>query len=234
MLNINNINIGYGKIGVLWDVSLNVKENEIVALVGNNGAGKSTLLNTISGLMSPSSGTIDFMGKKINGQPAYKIAKSGITCVPEGGKPFADMTIQENLHMGGYVNRRVRGEKKTLRQVHDLFPILKIRAKQLARTLSGGERQMLAMGRSLMAQPKLLMFDEPSYGLSPLIVKKLFEIIEKLHGQGITILIVEQNISHALQVADRGYVLENGRIVLEGSGAELLENEHLKIAYLGI
>ena len=234
MLNLNNINIGYGKINVLWNVSLNVKEDEIVALVGNNGAGKSTLLNTVSGLMSPSSGTIDFMGKKINGQPAYKIAKSGIACVPEGGKPFADMTIQENLNMGGYVHPRVRGENKTLRQVHDLFPILKIRAKQLARTLSGGERQMLAMGRSLMAQPKLLMFDEPSYGLSPLIVKQLFEIIKKLHSQGITILIVEQNISHALQIADRGYVLENGCIVLEGSGAELLENEHLKTAYLGI
>jgi len=234
MLNLNNINIGYGKIGVLWNVSLSVKENEIVALVGNNGAGKSTLLNTITGLMSPASGTIEFMGHKIDGRPAYKIAKAGISCVPEGGKPFADMTIRENLNMGGFVHPRAKGEDKTLRQVHDLFPILKSRAKQLARTLSGGERQMLAMGRSLMAKPKLLMFDEPSYGLSPLIVKQLFEIIKKLHGQGITILVVEQNISHALQIADRGYVLENGRIVLEGTGEELLENEHLKTAYLGI
>jgi len=234
MLNLNNINIGYGKIGVLWDVSLQVKENEIVALVGNNGAGKSTLINTIAGLMAPSSGSIEFMGQKISGLPPYKIAKAGISCVPEGGKPFTDMTIQENLNMGGYLRPRVKGENKTLRQVQKLFPILAARTNQLARTLSGGERQMLAMGRSLMAEPKLLMFDEPSYGLSPLIVKQLFEIIKKLHGQGITILVVEQNIGHALQIADRGYVLENGRIVLQGSGAELLENEHLKTAYLGL
>lgn len=234
MLRLENINVGYGKTSVLWDVSLEVKQNEIVALVGNNGAGKSTLLNTITGLMSPTSGAIHFLGQKISGMPPYKIAKKGLACVPEGGKPFADMTIQENLNMGGYLRPRAKKGNKTLDQVRTLFPILADRTHQLARTLSGGERQMLAMGRALMAEPKLLMFDEPSYGLSPLIVKQLFQIIKKLHHQGITILVVEQNISHALQIADRGYVLENGRIVMKGPGAQLLENEHLKTAYLGL
>ncbi len=234
MLKVNNINAAYGKIDVLWDVSMRVAEKEIVALVGANAAGKTTMLNTISGLLHPGAGTLEFLGRRIDGTPPYQIATMGISHVPEGGKPFPDMTVLENLEMGAYINETWKKRAETLSQVYEFFPILKKRSGQLARTLSGGERQMLAMGRGVMAKPRLFMFDEPSYGLAPIIVKELFEFIRLLHGQGMTILIVEQNIRHALEVSSRGYVLENGRIVLEGESIGLLDNDHVRKAYLGL
>lgn len=234
MLKVNNIKAAYGKVDVLWDVSMRVAEKEIVALVGANAAGKTTMLNTISGLLHPGAGTLEFLGRRIDGTPPYQIATMGISHVPEGGKPFPDMTVLENLEMGAYINETWKKREETLGQVYEFFPILKNRSGQLARTLSGGERQMLAMGRGLMAKPRLFMFDEPSYGLAPIIVKELFEFIRLLHGQGMTILIVEQNIRHALEVSSRGYVLENGRIVLEGDSIGLLDNDHVRKAYLGL
>jgi len=234
MLKVNNLKTFYGKVAVLWDVSLRVDEREIVALVGSNGAGKTTMLNTISGLLHPASGTLEFLGRRIEGMSPHRIVQLGISHVPEGGKPFPDMTVHENLEMGAYVSEAWKSKKEMLDRVYRTFPRLKARAGQLARTLSGGERQMLAMGRSLMSRSRLCMFDEPSYGLAPLLVRELFDIIKRLCDQGITILLVEQNIRHALEVADRGYVLENGRIVLEGESKWLLQNDHVKKAYLGL
>jgi branched-chain amino acid transport system ATP-binding protein len=234
MLKVNKIKTFYGKVGVLWDVSLNVDEKEIVALVGSNGAGKTTMLNTISGLLHPASGTLEFLGRRIEGMSPHLIVQLGISHVPEGGKPFPDMTVHENLEMGAYISETWKKKKEMLDHVYHTFPRLKERAGQVAKTLSGGERQMLAMGRSLMSRSRLCMFDEPSYGLAPLLVKELFGFIKTLSEQGITILLVEQNIRHALEVADRGYVLENGRIVLEGESKGLLQNDHVKKAYLGL
>ena len=234
MLKVNDLKTFYGKVAVLWEVSLRVDEREIVALVGSNGAGKTTMLNTISGLLHPASGTLEFLGTRIEGMSPHRIVQLGISHVPEGGKPFPDMTVHENLEMGAYVSEAWKGKKEMLDRVYQTFPRLKARAGQLARTLSGGERQMLAMGRSLMSRSRLCMYDEPSYGLAPLLVRELFDIIKRLCEQGITILLVEQNIRHALEVADRGYVLENGRIVLEGESKWLLQNDHIKKAYLGL
>ena len=234
MLKVSNVKASYGKVGVLWDVCMRISEKEIVALIGANAAGKTTMLNTISGLIHPRSGALEFLGRRIDGIPPYRIAKMGISHVPEGGKPFPDMTVLENLEMGAYINETWKRRKETLGRVYQFFPILKKCSGQLARTLSGGERQMLAMGRGLMSRPRLFMFDEPSYGLAPIIVTELFKFIQLLHEQGRTILIVEQNIRHALEVASRAYVLENGRIVLEGESRELLENDHVKKAYLGL
>jgi branched-chain amino acid transport system ATP-binding protein len=234
MLKVNNIKTFYGKVAVLWDVSLQVDEKEIVALVGSNGAGKTTMLNTISGLLLPASGTLEFFGRRIDGMAPHEIVKFGISYVPEGGKPFPDMTVRENLEMGAYISEAWKRKEEMLNQAYHIFPILKERSGQLARTLSGGERQMLAMGRSLMSSSRLCMFDEPSYGLAPLLVKELFDFIKTLRDQGMTILLVEQNIRNALEVADRAYVLENGRIVLEGGNKELLQNDHVRKAYLGL
>lgn len=234
MLKISNIRAAYGRINVLWDVSMGVHEKEIVALVGANAAGKTTMLNTISGIIPPESGNMEFLGQRITGMQPYRIAKMGIVHVPEGGKLFSDMSVRENLEMGAYIEEPWRIREKSLDQVYQFFPVLKKRSRQLAQTLSGGERQMLAMGRGLMARPKLMMFDEPSYGLAPIIVDNLFEFIKRLHDEGITILVVEQNIRHALEVSSRGYVLENGRIVLEGMSHDLLENDHIGKAYLGL
>jgi branched-chain amino acid transport system ATP-binding protein len=234
MLKVNNIRAFYGKVGVLWDVSLKIDEKEIVALVGSNGAGKTTMLNTISGLLLPASGSLEFLGRRIDGVAPHEIVKLGISYVQEGGKPFPDMTVHENLEMGAYISETWKRKGETLDQVYQIFPKLKERAAQLARTLSGGERQMLAMGRSLMSRSKLCMFDEPSYGLAPLLVKELFDFIKTLREQGMTILLVEQNIRNALEIADRAYVLENGQIVLEGESKKLLENDHIKKAYLGL
>jgi branched-chain amino acid transport system ATP-binding protein len=234
MLEVVNVETFYGKTQALWDVCLSVSVKEIVALVGANEAGKTTLLNTISGLLSPASGHVEFLGKRIDGLAPHAIVDMGIAYVPEGGKPFTDMTVRENLEMGAYPLRTWKDRRERLEQVYEIFPVLKGREGQSARTLSGGERQMLAMGRSLMARPRLCMFDEPSYGLAPLMVKELFKFIITLNGQGITILLVEQNIRHALNAANRAYVLENGRIVLEGKGAEMLQDDHIKKAYLGL
>ena len=234
MLEVNNINTFYGKMGALWDVSLKVNEREIVALVGANGAGKTTLLNTISGLLHPASGTVEFLGNRIDGLTPHAIVGLGISHIPEGRKLFADMTVRENLEMGAYPHHAWKQKEETLKQVYQVFPTLKERESQLARTLSGGEQQMLAMGRGLMSRPRLCMFDEPSYGLAPRLVLEVFQIIKSLREHGLTVLLIEQNVRRTLEIADRAYVLENGRVVLEGTCAQCLESEHVKKAYLGL
>jgi branched-chain amino acid transport system ATP-binding protein len=234
MLEICSLDARYGKVQALWDVCLQIDEAEIVALVGSNGAGKTTLLNTISGLLRPASGSVAFLGKRIDGLPSHAIVEMGISLVPEGGRVFPDMTVRENLEMGAYPYRAWKHKERTLEQVYQVFPVLKERVGQLARTLSGGERQMLAMGRGLMSRPKLCLFDEPSYGLAPLLVTEIFRVIQGLRDQGITILLIEQNVRRALEIADRAYVLENGRICLEGACTEMLESDHVRKAYLGL
>ena len=234
MLKVNNLNVLYGKLQALWDVSFRVEEGEIVALVGANAAGKSTLLNSISGLLRPASGTIEFLGKEINGLAAYQIVEAGISQIPEGRKLFPSMSVRENLELGAYTKQAWDKRDETIEDIYQLFPILKERIKQQARTLSGGEQQMVAIARGLMSRPKLYMLDEPSQGLSPVLVSEVFDIINNLHEHGTTILLVEQNVERTLEVADRAYVLENGRIVLEGKGKELVENKHIKKAYLGL
>jgi len=234
MLKVNNINTFYGKLQALWDVSFRVEEKEIVALVGANGAGKTTVLNTISNLLYPASGTVEFLGKRIDRMPPYRIVELGISHVPEGRKLFADMTVRENLEMGAYTHHAWKRKEETLEQVYQVFPSLKEREGQLARTLSGGEQQMLAMGRGLMSRPRLCMFDEPSSGLAPILMMEVFVVIKKLREQGTTILLVEQNVQRALEIADRAYVLENGRVALEGKGKELLQEELVRKAYLGL
>jgi branched-chain amino acid transport system ATP-binding protein len=234
MLELNAVNTYYGKIRALWDVSLRVDEKEIVALVGANGAGKTTMLNTISGMIHPTSGSMQFCGQRIDRLLSYQIVKIGISHIPEGGKPFPDMTVRENLEMGAYSVETWGNREETLEQVYKIFPILKERARQLARTLSGGERQMLSIGRGLMSRPRLCALDEPSYGLAPLLVKEIFNVIKALRDQGMTLLLVEQNVQQSLEIADRGYVLENGHVVSEGKSRELLQNDHIKKAYLGL
>ncbi len=234
MLEVSEIDTYYGKVQALWGVSLRIDEKEIVALVGANGAGKTTLLNTISGVLHPSSGSTTFLGEKIDRLTSPAIVKLGISHVPEGGKPFPDMSVRENLEMGAYPYHAWKRKQETLKQVYQVFPRLKEREGQLARTLSGGERQMLAMGRGLMSRPRLCALDEPSYGLAPLLVKELFNVIKALRDQGMTLLVVEQNVQQTLEIADRAYVLENGRIVSEGKSRELLQNDHIKKAYLGL
>jgi branched-chain amino acid transport system ATP-binding protein len=234
MLEICNVTTLYGKVQALWDVCLEINETEIVALIGSNGAGKTTLLNTITGLTPPTSGSVTFFGEQINGLPPHAIVELGISHIPEGGKVFPDMTVRENLEMGAYSSNAWKQREQTLEHVYQVFPILKEREKQLARTLSGGERQMLAMGRGLMSIPKLCIFDEPSYGLAPIMVSEIFRIIKELRDQGITILLIEQNVRHTLETADRAYVLESGRICLEGECGELLQSDYVRKAYLGL
>jgi branched-chain amino acid transport system ATP-binding protein len=234
MLEVNTINTFYGKIQALWDVSIKVNEAEIVALVGANGAGKSTLLHTISGLIRPTSGTITFLGQRIDSLSSHTIVELGISHIPEGRRLFTDMSVRENLEMGAYSSRSWKQKEETLEEVYQVFPRLKERVGQLARTLSGGEQQMVAMGRGLMSRPKLLIFDEPSNGLAPTLVLEVFQVIESLREQGLTILLIEQNVRRTLEIADRAYVLENGRVVLEGSCGECLESEHVRKAYLGL
>jgi len=234
MLEVNNVSASYGRIQVLWDVCLKVNEGEIVALVGTNGAGKTTLLHTISGIMRPSSGTITYRGQRIDGLPPHIIVELGISHIPEGRKLFVDMSIQENLEMGAYPRRAWKKKGETLAQVYELFPRLKERAKQLASTLSGGEQQMLAMGRGLMSKPELCIIDEPSNGLAPKLVAEVFQIIKSLRDQGKTILLIEQNVRQTLEIADRALVLENGRMTLGGSCEDLLKSDHIRKAYLGL
>ncbi len=234
MLDVKKINTFYGKVQVLWDVSLKVVKKEIVAFIGANGAGKTTLINTISGLLRPASGTIKFLGKSIGGLAPHSIVERGICHIPEGRRLFPDMSVHENLEMGAYLPRAWKQKEETLEHVYQLFPILKERGGQLARTLSGGEQQMLAMGRGLMSRPKLCIIDEPSNGLSPLLVKEIFDIIEGLRKQDIAILLIEQNVRQTLELADRAYVLENGRVILSGEGKKLLKKELIKKAYLGL
>jgi branched-chain amino acid transport system ATP-binding protein len=234
MLEVESVSAYYGKIRALWDVSIKVEKGEIVALIGANAAGKTTILDTISGLVHPATGSVTFLGRRLDQMQAHDIVKLGICHVPEGGKAFPEMTIRENLEMGAYSDAAWEKKGETLKQVYEMFPLLKQREKQLARTLSGGERQMLAIGRGLMSRPTLCAFDEPSYGLSPLMVKEIFDVIKTLRDQGMTVLLVEQDVQQSLEIADRGYVLENGRVALEGSSANLLQNDHVKKAYLGL
>ncbi|MHB1343025.1 MAG: ABC transporter ATP-binding protein [Thermoleophilia bacterium] len=233
MLEIDGLSASYGKVQVLWDVSLQVNEGEFVALVGANGAGKTTLLNAISGVMKPGSGSVTFMGHKVDGSPPNTIVDLGLSHIPESRQVFTDMSVRENLEMGAYPSRAWKSRRETMKRVFGLFPRLEERAGQLARSLSGGEQQMLAMGRGLMSLPKMCMIDEPSNGLAPLIVTEIFEILKTLHKEGITILLVEQNVRQTLAIADRAYVLENGHNVLEGPCCDLAESEHVRRAYLG-
>jgi branched-chain amino acid transport system ATP-binding protein len=234
MLEVSGLDVFYGKSQALRNVSLRVDEGEIVALVGANGAGKTTLLNTISGLLRPASGKVEFLGKRIDRLAPHNIMKQGVCQIPEGRKLFTDMTVQENLEMGAYTSQAWRRREETLQQVYQLFPVLKERARQSASKLSGGEGQMVAIGRGLMSNPKLCMFDEPSYGLAPKLFSEVIQIIRRLREQGITVFLVEQNVRHTLEAADRAYVLENGQIVLEGKGKDLLQDELVKRAYLGL
>lgn len=232
MLKINNLNINYGGINAVREVSFDVEEGSIITLVGANGAGKSSILRSIAGVVTPKSGTIEFCGENITGLPAEQVVKKGITLVPEGRRIFPDLTVLENIRIGAYLRKDSLDED--IKWVYDLFPRLKERSWQMAGTLSGGEQQMLAVARALMSRPKLMMMDEPSLGLAPLIVRDIFTIIKEINKQnGVTILLIEQNANMALKTADRGYVLETGVIKLEGTGAELLANEEVKKAYLG-
>ena len=232
ILKVDNINVYYGAIHAIKGISFHVDEGEVVTLIGANGAGKSTTLNTISGLLRSKTGSVEFMGKSLNRTPAHKIVSQGLALVPEGRRVFLQMTVQENLEMGAFTQKN-SGVAADLEMVYEQFPRLKERFKQTAGTLSGGEQQMLAMGRALMSHPKLLMLDEPSMGLAPILVEQIFDIIQNLHKAGTTILLVEQNAQAALSVADRGYVLETGKIVTTGSGKELLSSPEIKKAYLG-
>ncbi len=234
MLNIKNLNMGYGDMQVLWDVNFVVNQGEIVVLVGANGAGKSSTLKTISGLQKPNSGSIEFNGKSLNDMAPEEIIKEGVVHVPEGRKLFNEMTVEENLFMGSLHGRAKKERMNTLEECYILFPRLKERRKQLAGTLSGGEQQMAAIARGLMSLPKLLMLDEPSLGLAPVLVQSIFEIIKDINKRGMTILLVEQNVQMTLKFCSRAYVLENGKILISGTGQELLDNQHVKSAYLGI
>lgn len=233
MLTVNDINVFYGAIHAIKGVSLEVNEGEIVTLIGANGAGKSTILRTISGLLKPKTGSIQFEGQEIAGMPAHEIVKTGISQVPEGRRIFAEMSVLENLELGAFTRKDKDGIKADMEQVFDCFPRLKERIGQLAGTLSGGEQQMLAMGRALMSRPRLLLLDEPSMGLAPLLIKEIFAIIQDINKTGTTVLLVEQNANMALSIAHRTYVLETGRITLSGDAKELAASDEVRKAYLG-
>ena len=232
ILKVDDINVYYGAIHAIKGVSFEVNEGEVVTLIGANGAGKSTILKTVAGLLSSRTGSVQFMGKDLGGIPAHKIVPMGLALVPEGRQIFLQMTVEENLQMGAFT-RPVSEYDESIADVYQRFPRLKERQNQIAGTLSGGEQQMLAMGRALMSKPSLLMLDEPSMGLAPILVEQIFDIVRELNQHGTTILLVEQNANMALSVAHRGYVLETGKIVATGTGAELLEDEAVKKAYLG-
>ena len=234
MLQVDGLSTGYGRTQVLWDFSLKVEEGEFVALVGANGAGKSTLLKTISGVLRPWSGTVAFQGKRIDSVSPNHIVDLGLSHIPESRKLFTDMSIRENLEMGAYPKRSWKVRNQTMDEVFEDFPRLKERASQLARTLSGGEQQMLAMGRGLMSRPTMVLIDEPSNGLAPKVVAEVFEILQSMHEKGMTILLVEQNVRQTLAIADRAYVLENGHLALEGVCSVLRESDHVRKAYLGM
>jgi branched-chain amino acid transport system ATP-binding protein len=234
MLDVSHINAFYGRIQALWDISLTIGEGEIVALVGANGAGKTTLLSTLTGLLPSVSGRIQFQGRRIDGLKSHAIVELGISHIPEGRRLFPDMSVRENLEMGAYLKRWWKQKEETLEEVYQLFPILRERQGQLTSTLSGGEQQMVAMGRGLMSKPRLCIIDEPSSGLAPIVVDGIFRIIEGLHHRGMAVFLIEQNVQQALEIADRAYVMENGRIVITGEGKTLLQDELIKKAYLGL
>ncbi|MBW1866852.1 MAG: ABC transporter ATP-binding protein [Deltaproteobacteria bacterium] len=234
MLIVKNIDVFYGDLQVLWDVSFEIREGEILVLIGANGAGKSTTIKTISSLLTPGKGSIEFNGIRLDLLPPHKIIEQGIVHVPEGRRLFPEMSVEENLIMGSIHGKAKAKRFETMEYVFTLFPRLEERRKQMAGTLSGGEQQMAAIGRGLMSLPKIMMFDEPSLGLAPILVQEIFEMIKKIKEEGVTILLVEQNVTQTLAMCDRAYVLENGRIVLGGTGSELMANEQVKAAFLGI
>jgi branched-chain amino acid transport system ATP-binding protein len=234
MLEAIDIDAFYGKAQALFGVSVSVDESEIVALVGSNGAGKTTLLKTLSGLLRPTSGSVVFSGKRIDGRPSHAIVELGISHIPEGRRLFPQMSVRENLEMGAYIQRVWKLKGQILDEVYQLLPVLKARQGQLAGTLSGGEQQMVALGRGLMSRPRLCIIDEPSSGLAPLMVSEIFHIIPGLRDQGIAVFLVEQNVRHTLEIADRAYVIENGRVMLAGESEKLLQDELIRKAYLGL
>jgi branched-chain amino acid transport system ATP-binding protein len=234
LLEIKNINCFYGDVQVIYDVSMHIEEGEVISLIGANGAGKSTMLKTISGLMNPHSGEIFFQNEPIHSLRPEKIVERGIIQVPEGRRLFNLMTVKENLQVGAHNTRAFPHTNETIKDVYKLLPRLEEREKQQAITLSGGEQQMVAIGRGMMARPKILMLDEPSLGLAPVLIKEIFQTIRTIADQGTTVLLVEQDVQHSLNMSDRGYVLEHGRIVMEGTGKDLLENPNIREAYLGI
>nr|WP_232617630.1 ABC transporter ATP-binding protein [Streptococcus uberis] len=233
MLTVENLSINYGAIEAVKEISFRVEEGEVVTLIGANGAGKTSILRTISGLVRPKSGRISFLGEDIHKSQARKIVAKGLSQVPEGRHVFAGLTVMENLEMGAFLKKDKADNQKTLKMIFDRFPRLEERKHQDAATLSGGEQQMLAMGRALMSKPKLLLLDEPSMGLAPIFIQEIFDIIQEIQKQGMTVLLIEQNANKALSIADRAYVLETGKVVLSGKGSELLASDQVKKAYLG-
>jgi branched-chain amino acid transport system ATP-binding protein len=234
MLDIENVSASYGMVQILRGISFHVKEKEIISIIGPNGAGKTTLVKTIMGLLHPKNGTIRFKGENIEKLPPYEIVKKGLILIPEGRDIFPRMTVEENLKLGAYTANGKNTVKEAKEKVYQIFPVLKKKEKALAQTLSGGEQQMLVICRSLMANPQLLILDEPSLGLAPIIVEKVLDTVRRINEEGVTILLVEQNIRDSLDVADRGYVLEQGKIILEGKSSELLCNNHIKEVYMGL
>ncbi len=234
LLDVKTIDVAYRDVQVLWDVSLHIDSGEIVTVIGPNGAGKSTLLHSIMGFQHPRRGSITFSGIPIDRLPPEKVVQQGLTIVPEGARVFGEMSVLDNLKMGGYLKSVRSRREETLEQVFTFFPRLRERRSQKGGTLSGGERQMLAIGRALMSRPKLLLLDEPSLGLAPILVNKVFETVKEIADMGLTVLLVEQNVHHSLEITDRAYVLESGRVALEGSGAALAADDHVKKAYLAL
>ncbi|GAB4487098.1 MAG: ABC transporter ATP-binding protein [Thermodesulfovibrionales bacterium] len=234
MLEIRSIDVLYGDVQVIWDVSFSVQKGEIAALIGANGAGKSTILKTVSGIVRPARGEIVFDNRPVQTMPAYRLIEQGLVHVPEARRLFVEMTVEENLDMGSLRGEARLHREKSKEMVFDLFPRLRERRRQLAGTLSGGEQQMVAVGRGLMSRPKLMMFDEPSLGLAPILVREIFSVIKRIREEGTTVLIVEQNVNQTLAICDRAYVLETGKIVQQGTGQALLNDEHVRVAYLGV
>ncbi len=234
MLEVRNIDVFYGDVQVIWDISFDVKQGEVVALIGANGAGKSTTLKTVSGLLKPRTGSVSFNGENLSSVEAFHRIDRGMALCPEARRLFVEMTVEENLDMGSLRGEAKQKRAQTKEMVYTLFPRLKERLAQLAGTLSGGEQQMVAVGRGLMSLPKLLMFDEPSLGLAPILVREIFDVIKKIRQEGTTVLIVEQNVKQTLAIADRAYVLEHGRVSMQGAGKDLLNDPHVKAAYLGL
>jgi len=234
MLEVENISAAYGLVQILWDVSFKINEKEIVSVIGPNGAGKTTLVKTIMGLLPAKTGTIRFKGENIEKLRPYEIVKKGVTLIPEGREIFPKMTVEENILLGAYTIKDKNAVKESKERNYQIFPVLKKKEKALAQTLSGGEQQMLVICRSLMSNPQLLILDEPSLGLAPILVGKVLDTLRKINEEGVAVLLVEQNIRDSLNIADRGYVLEKGKIIIEGKGRELLSNDHIKEVYLGI
>jgi branched-chain amino acid transport system ATP-binding protein len=234
MLEAKNVSSGYGLIQILWDVSFKINEKEIVSIIGPNGAGKTTLVKTITGLLPANTGTIQFKGENIENLQPYEIVKKKISLIPEGREIFPRMTVEENILLGAYTITDKQQVKDTQERIYQIFPVLKKKEKAMAQTLSGGEQQMLVIGRSLMSKPELLILDEPSLGLAPIIVAKVLDTLRQINDEGVAVLLVEQNIRDSLNIADRGYVLEEGKIIIEGEGRELLTNSHIKEVYLGL